>query len=60
MRSLVKRKKEENLMTKDRVVYFINKLTDKKRYPHLMVSKRERRIEAIISRICEKYERILK
>ena len=47
-------------MTKDRVVYFLNKLTDKKRYPHLMVSKRERRIEAIISRICEKYEKVLK
>ena len=47
-------------MKKDRVVYFLNKLTDKKRYPHLIVSKRERRIEAIISRICEKYEKVLK
>jgi hypothetical protein len=47
-------------MKRDRVIYWMNKLTDKKRYPHLVWSKRERRIENIISKICERHEKILR
>jgi hypothetical protein len=38
----------------------MNKLTDMKSIPHLVISKKDRKIEKIISKICRRYEEKLK
>ena len=47
-------------MKRDRIIYWMNKLTDMKLIPHLVISKKDRKIEKIISKICRKYEEKLK
>ena len=47
-------------MKKSRIVYYINKLKDRKNYVHLILDSKDRKIESIISNICRKYEKELK
>tara|TARA_R100001015_G_C4531747_1_gene97998 strand:+ start:280 stop:426 length:147 start_codon:yes stop_codon:yes gene_type:complete len=47
-------------MKRSRIVYYINKLKDKKNYVHLILNSKDRKIENIISNICRKYEKELK
>ena len=47
-------------MKRNRIIYWMNKLTDMKVFTHIVVNKKDRKIEKIISRICRKYEEKLK
>ena len=47
-------------MKRDRIIYWMNKLTGMKSIPHLVFNKKDRKIEKIISKICRRYEEKLK